>query len=141
QVALTQSASGDLASGLTRNLTATVKDYGGNTVTGFGGTRSEERRGGEEGTVDFTGTAAATAVSGVATKQITGHTAGAVTLSAAVAGLLASIVLGVKVSVGAATQVALTQSASGDLASGLTRNLTATVKDYGGNTVTGFGGT
>src|SRR5205823_6581029 len=92
---------------------------------------------GGAGTVD--GLGSATASSGVATKTVTGHTAGSITIGASATGLLGDSTT-FTVTAGEASQVLLAGSST-DLAFADGRDYTATVKDAAGNVVTDFGGT
>ena len=132
QIALSGSTA-NLTSGLNRLLTATVQDAWGNTVTSDNSTVVSFAKASGAGTV--TGTGAATASSGVATKTVTGLLVGSVTMEATSAGLTTGTLGPFTVVHGAATQIALTGSTA-NLTSGATRVLTATIRDAAGNTVT-----
>ena len=132
QIALTGSTA-NLTSGATRVLTATIQDAAGNTVTSDNTTVVTFVKQSGAGTV--TGTGTATAVSGVATKTITGALVGPVVMQATATGLTTGTLGSFTVVHGAAAQIALTGSTA-NLASGATRVLTATIQDAAGNTVT-----
>jgi hypothetical protein len=136
------SATGNLASGMDRTLTATIKDAVGNTVTSGADSTASIAFAQMSGPGSVSGTGNATASAGVATKTVTGNLAGAVTLQASatlIAGATSSNALGFTVTFGAASQLVLSGSSSGDLTAGVTRTLTATVEDAAGNTVTSGG--
>src|SRR5205085_7171406 len=71
----------------------------------------------------------------VATKTVTGHTAGSITIGASTSGLLGDSAC-VSGSVVCASDLAFTSSTA-NLASGVTRDLKAEVRDYGDNLVSG----
>ena len=130
KLALTDS--GQLSSGGTRTLTATVQDAAGNTVTGDSSSVTFARSAGP-GTA--TGLPApASAVAGVATLNVTNQAAGSITVTAT-DGALSSASTGWTIAPGAAASLLLAES--GSTASGATHALTATVQDAQGNTVTG----
>ena len=133
-------ATTDLASGNTRTLTATIQDAAGNTVnTGTDSTISITFAR-TSGTGTVTGLGSSNAVAGVATVTVTGALAGPITIAAsgtASTGALAASTgnpITFNVVAGPAAKLALNGSTA-DLASGTTRQLTATIQDAGGNTV------
>ena len=136
QIALT--SSGDVASGSTRTLRATIKDAAGNTVTtGPDATRSVSfaKTSGDGTVTNFAGSATTSA--GVATLDVTGVTAGSITIEAS-----ATLSAGVKTSPltfsvthGPASQMVLTGSTA-NFTSQTQRDYTATLRDAAGNTVT-----
>lgn len=75
----------DLAPGASRTLTATIKDANENTVTTDSTTSVTFSKQSGAGTV--TGLGSSTASSGVASKSVTGGTAGSITIAASAAGL------------------------------------------------------
>src|SRR6266481_2649146 len=131
----------NLASGSTRVLTATIQDANGNTVTsGPNSTLSVMfAKTGGAGTV--TGLGATNAVGGVATLTVTGNQLGSVTISASATGSGGALAAGAgnpitfNVVAGAANKLLLSGSTA-DLAAGATRQLTATIQDVNGNTIT-----
>ncbi len=130
-LAVTSSAS-NLSSGAARTLTAEIRDAAGNLVTADSSTSVTFAK--TAGTGTATGLGATTAVSGVASKSVSGQLAGSVTITAS-AGSLTSDATTFTVDPGTPSALVLSGSAA-DLASGATRALTATVKDAAGNTVT-----
>jgi hypothetical protein len=84
QIVLSMSPSGDINTGSSATLTATIEDAGGNTVTS-GADASDvvtfDQTAGT-GAVSFSGGATATASAGVATKTITGSATGPVSVQA-----------------------------------------------------------
>ena len=132
QIALAGSTA-DLTSGATRVLTATIQDAAGNTVTSDSSTSVTFTKASGAGTV--TGTGAATASSGVATKTVTGQLAGSVTMEATASGLTTGSLGAFTVVHGPAAQITLTGSTA-DLTSGTSRVLTATLRDAAGNVAT-----
>jgi hypothetical protein len=138
RVVLTGGNGVSLASGITRQLTGTIQDQAGNTVTtGLDATRSVTF-GKTAGTGTVSGLGSSTAVAGVATLTVTGAAAGSITLQASApltAGSTPSNPITFTVTEGAATQILLTGTTT-DLTSGTGRVLTATIQDFGGNTVT-----
>jgi hypothetical protein len=136
-------SSGNLASGSTRTLTATIEDTYGNTVTAGGDSSVNVNFAQSGGTGTVSGTGNAPASGGVATKTVTGALAGTAAIRAsatlsAPAGATDSNTITFTVTFGAATQIALTGSDS-NLASATTRTFTATIMDAAGNTVTAGG--
>ncbi len=127
------SGTGNLASGTTRTLTAEVRDAAGNLVTGDNSTSVTFAKTAGTGTV--TGLGAATATGGIASRTVTGQTAGTITIDATAAGPGADSTT-FAVEPGAADHVTIT-SGTGTLASGSARTLTAEVRDAAGNLVTG----
>src|SRR5439155_1386923 len=87
----------------------------------------------------LTGLGSATASSGVASKTVAGGLVGALTLGAAASGLTDDAQSFVVVT-GPADHLTFTSSAA-DLTSGLSRTLTAQVRDAAGNLATGYSGT
>jgi hypothetical protein len=81
QIALSGTTT-NLASGSTRTFTATIQDAGGNTVTTGADSTVSVTFSQTGGTGSVTGTGAATASGGVATKTVTGNVAGTVNLQA-----------------------------------------------------------
>src|SRR5205807_5563279 len=125
-------STGDLAASAMRALSAEVRDAAGNVETGDNTTVVTFMKTGGAGTV--TGLGTATVSGGVTTQTVTGALAGAITISATANSLIAdSTTFGVVA--GAADHLTLTSSAA-NLASGVTRSLTAQVRDVGGNLVT-----
>ncbi len=130
-------ATSDLTAGVSRTLTATLKDAAGNTVPTTGTSVTFAKASGA-GTVTGLGSSSTTV--GVATLDVSGALAGAVTLTASIAdpSAIDSNTVSFTVVVGNALTLAVTGSTA-DLASGATRELTATAKDAGGNTVSAPG--
>jgi hypothetical protein len=82
QIALTMSPTGDLGSGASKTLTATIEDAAGNTVTtGADATRTVTFAQ-SAGTGSMTGLNTSPASAGVATKVVSGSAVGSVTLQA-----------------------------------------------------------
>src|SRR5438552_4332429 len=133
-------ATTDLASGSTRVLTATIQDAASNTVTTGADSTISITFAKTSGTGTVTGLGSSTAVAGVATVTVTGALAGSVTITASGTASTGALAAGTgnpitfNVVAGAAAKLALSGSTA-DLASGSTRQLTATVQDTGGNTV------
>src|SRR3989441_161654 len=133
-------ATTDLASGSTRVLTATIQDAASNTVTTGADSTISITFAKTSGTGTVTGLGSSTAVAGVATVTVTGALAGSVTITASGTASTDALAAGTgnpitfNVVAGAAAKLALSGSTA-DLASGSTRQLTATVQDTGGNTV------
>src|SRR5206468_2462680 len=125
------SATADLQSGTTRALTAEVRDASDNVVSSDSTTSVTFAKTSGTGTV--TGLGAATAANGVASKTVTGQTAGSITITASATGL-ASGTTTFTVTPGAASKLVIT-SATADLQSGTTRALTAEVRDASDNVV------
>ncbi len=125
-------ATGDLTSGSTRGLTATLLDANGNVAATDSSTVVTFTKQSGSGTV--TGTGAGTATNGVATKTVTGALVGSVTMEATAGGLSTGTLGAFDVVHGAASKIVL--SHSGSTASGDTHTLTATLEDAVGNTVT-----
>jgi hypothetical protein len=88
KIALTASASGDLASGSTRDLTATIQDAAGNTVTSGAGSTLAIAFAKAAGTGTVGGLGSSAASVGVATKTVTGGLLGSITIEAT-SGMLA----------------------------------------------------
>ena len=118
QIALTGSTA-DLMSGATRQLTATIRDAAGNTVTSDNTTVVAFAQQCGAGTVGGTGNA--TASGGVATKTITGVLAGPVTMEATAGGLATGTIGSFNVVPGSAADIVLTGSTA-DLVSDATRS-------------------
>src|SRR6185437_5385330 len=128
----------DLPSATGRQFTATVEDAAGNTVTSGTDSTPSITFSQTGGTGSVTGTGSSTASAGVATKTITGNLVGTITLRASGtvnAAVTNSNTLSFNVVHGTATQIVLS-GATTSLASGTTRQLTATIEDANGNTVT-----
>jgi hypothetical protein len=129
----------DLTSGPSRAFTATLADAYGNTATSGVDSTASVTFTQVSGLGSVTSTGASAAVSGVATKNLTGALAGPVTIQATAnlsgSGSTTSNTLAFNVVHGSASQIALGATA-GDLASGTARTFTATVEDAAGNTVT-----
>src|SRR5439155_1545317 len=124
----------DLISGQTRILTATIYDLNNNVVTsGTDSTLSIAFAKTNIGGGSVTGTGSASAVAGVATKTLTGVTAGLVTIGASNGTMSDS--LSFTVVHAGADHISLTGSTA-DLVSGQTRTLTATNYDLHNNGVT-----
>ena len=119
-----------LTSGGTRIFSASIVDQYGNVRTGDNSTVVTFAQ--TAGTGSVTGLGTATASSGVANKTVTGAIAGTVSLQATSGSLTDSNVRSFQVAAGAATQIVLSGSIS-DLASGGTRQFTATLEDDAGN--------
>ncbi len=129
------SAVGNLTSGATRVITATIEDTNGNTVTNDNSTSVTFSQTAGTGTISGAG-GAVTASSGIATKTVTGVLAGTITVGATSSPVLTPVTTAsFTVVFGAATQVVVS-SAVGNLTSGATRVITATIEDANGNTVT-----
>jgi hypothetical protein len=143
QIVLSQSISGtSLTSGSTDTLTAKIEDAAGNVVASDSSDSVSfvQTNTGTSGAGSVTGLGSATATNGVATKTITGNQAGTVNLQASGGfngntGTTSSNTLTDTVLAGTASQIVLS-GATTDLASGSTRQLTATIEDAAGNTIT-----
>ncbi len=123
--------SADLGAGSDRTLTATIEDAFDNTVTSSSALVSFQQTG---GTGSVTGTGSVNAVNGVATKTVTGKTAGSVTITASSTGLTSGSI-SFTVVPGSAAWIEVTGSA-GNLGSASNRTITATIHDAQGNVVT-----
>ncbi len=123
----------DLASGTNRVLTATVKDGAGNTVTWDNTTTVTFGQTAGAGSVSGLGTASV--ASGVATKTVTGGTAGPVTLTGS-APLLGSDTISFAVVPGAADHLTITSSTS-NLRETNPRTIVAELRDANENLLTG----
>jgi hypothetical protein len=141
-------STGDLASGSTRALTATVEDSSGNTVSS--GPDSEIDIGFEQqsGTGSVSGTGSTAASAGVATSTVTGVLAGAVDITAT--GTLSgpgstrsnTLSFNVELSPADASQSTLTPASSSITANGTASQvLTVQAKDSNGNDETSGGDT
>ncbi len=136
-IALTGSTA-DLTSGATRVLTATLKDAAGNVTTNDSSTVVAFAKASGAGTV--TGTGNATAANGVATKTITGQTAGAVVMEATSTGLTTGTLASFTVVHGATDQAQSTVDSSPAAVSAdgaATSTITVTLRDAAGNPVAG----
>ena len=140
KVILSMSEAGDLTSGQTRILTATLQDAAGNQLTTPGISVTFSNVASPPGSVTFSNAVVASSASGVATTTITGNLMGSVTMQAAAGGFNSaqtssdqtfSIVANPTIS-----SIVMSASASGGLTSGDTRVLTATLQDLNGNTIT-----
>src|SRR5436190_1936842 len=130
-------STGNLASGSTRVLTATIQDGNGNTVTSGPNSTLSVTFAKTAGTGSVTGLGSTNAVAGVATITVTGSQLGSVTIGASAGALAAGTGNPITFTVvaGAANKLALSGSTA-DLPAGATRVLTATIQDVNGNTVT-----
>src|SRR5439155_712454 len=137
KVALSGSTA-NLASGIARVLTATIQDTNGNTVTsGANSSLSVTFAKTNVGGGSVTGLGSSNASGGIATITVTGNQLGTVTISASAGGLAAGAgnPITFHVVAGAANKLLLSGSTA-DLAAGATRQLTATIQDVNGNTIT-----
>ncbi len=125
------SSTTNLAAGSARMLTAEVRDAANNAVTSDNSTSVTFAKTAGTGTV--TGLGAATAASGVASKAVTGQTAGSITITASAAGLTSGTST-FTVVIGPADHVTVTSSTA-NLASGAARTLTAEIRDAGDNLI------
>jgi len=127
----------DLTAGATRVLTATIQDASGNTITTGASSTLSVTFAKTAGTGTVTGLGSVNAVAGVATLTVTGNQAGPVTITASATGLTAGTGNPITFNIVAdvASKIALS-GATGNLASGITRQLTATIQDSSGNTIT-----
>jgi len=130
-----------LTSGSTRTFTATIEDSAGNTVASgadSGATVTFSQTGGS-GSV--TGTGAATASNGVATKTVTGALAGTVSIQASAtlgASATSSNTISFTVTTGSAAKLAFTQQPGGATGgSAFVTQPKVAVQDAAGNNVTG----
>ncbi len=123
------SATTNLASGATRDVTAEIRDAAGNLRTGDNSTTVDFTNTAGSGTV--TGLTPVTAANGVATDTVTGVAAGSITLQAHTTGL-ANDTTTFTIVPGAADHLVIT-SATTNLASGGTRDITAEIRDANGN--------
>ncbi len=123
------SSTANLASGTTRNITAEVRDAAGNLRSGDNSTSVDFTK--TLGTGTVTGLTTVTAVNGVATDTVTGVLAGSITLKAHATGLTDDTTTFTVVA-GAADHLTIT-SATTNLASGATRDITAEIRDAAGN--------
>jgi hypothetical protein len=130
-------STGNLTSGATRVLTATIQDANGNTVTSGPNSTLSVTFAQTTGTGSVTGLGSVNASSGVANITVTGGQPGSVTIAASGGGLAQGTgnPITFTVVVGAASKLALSGSTS-DLSAGATRVLTATIQDANGNTIT-----
>ena len=127
----------NLTAGTSRTLTATVLDVYGNTVTSATNsiTFAQSSGGGA-----VTGTGASAASSGVATRMLTGSTAGSVAIVASATGLTSSPALTFTVDPGAATALSIATEPSGAVhASALTTQPVVGLRDAYGNAVPSAG--
>src|SRR5438477_11674917 len=135
-------STGNLASGSTRVLTATIQDGNGNTVTSGPNSTLSVTFAKTAGAGTVTGLGSTNAVSGVATLTVTGNQLGSVTISASATGSGGPLAAGTgnpitfTVVAGPASKLLLSGSTS-DVTAGTTRQLTATIQDANGNTITG----
>lgn len=100
----------NLTAGATRTLTATVLDAYGNTVTSATNSVTFSQ---SSGAGAVSGTGASDALSGVASKTLTGTTAGSVSIVASSSGLTSSSPLTFTVDPGAATALSITTQPAG----------------------------
>src|SRR5438067_3419675 len=134
-------STGNLASGSTRVLTATIQDGNGNTVTSGPNSTLSVTFAKTAGAGTVTGLGSTNAVAGVATLTVTGNQLGSVTISASAIGSGGPLAAGTgnpitfTVVAGPASKDLLSGSTS-DLTAGTTRQLTATIQDANGNTIT-----
>src|SRR5438477_2406672 len=141
KLALSGSTS-NLASASTRVLTATIQDANGNTVTLGPNSTLSVTFAKTAGTGSVNGLSSTNAAGGVATLTVTGNQLGSVTISASATGSGGPLAAGtgnpitVTVVAGPASKLLLSGSTS-DLTAGTTRQLTATIQDANGNTITG----
>src|SRR5882724_5557212 len=137
---LLSGSTADLAAGATRQLTATIQDVNGNTITTGADSTLSVTFAKSAGTGTVTGLGSATASAGVATLTITGSAPGSITITASATGSGGALVAGTgnpitfNVVIGAASKLALSGSTA-NLTAGATRVLTATIQDTAGNTI------
>src|SRR5439155_18745135 len=138
---LLSGSTADLAAGATRQLTATIQDANGNTVTSGTDSALSVSFAKTAGTGTATGLGSATASSGVATLTVTGNAPGSITITASATGSGGALTPGTgnpitfNVVAGAASKICLSVSTA-NLTAGATRTLTATIQDNVGNTIT-----
>ena len=138
---LLSGSTADLAAGATRQLTATIQDVNGNTITTGADSTLSVTFAKTAGTGTITGLGSATASGGVATLTVTGNQPGAITITASATGSAGALTPGTgnpitfNVVTGTASKIALSGSTA-NLTAGTTRTLTATIQDSAGNTIT-----
>src|SRR5213080_371600 len=138
---LLSGSTADLAACATRQLTATIQDVNGNTITTGADSTLSVTFAKTAGTGTVTGLGSATASGGAATLTVTGSQPGAITITASATGSGGALTPGTgnpitfNVVTGAATKIALSGSTA-NLTAGSTRALTATIQDSVGNTIT-----
>src|SRR5437868_6736626 len=138
---LLSGSTADLAAGATRQLTATIQDVNGNTITTGADNTLSVTFAKTAGTGTVTGLGSATAAGGAATLTVTGNQPGAITITASATGSAGALTPGTgnpitfNVVTGTASKIALSGSTA-NLTAGTTRTLTATIQDSAGNTIT-----
>src|SRR5205823_3146729 len=136
----------DLAAGATRQLTATIQDVNGNTITTGADSTLSVTYAKTAGIGTVTGLGSATASAGVATLTVTGNAPGSITITASATGSAGALTPGsgnpITFSVIASTTVDHFAFAtiSSPQTSGIAFNITITAEDAGNNTVTGYSG-
>src|SRR6266446_1832001 len=137
---LLSGSTADLAAGTTRQLTATIQDVNGNTITTGADSTLSVTYAKTAGIGTVTGLGSATASAGVATLTVTGNAPGSITITASATGSAGALTPGsgnpitFNVVIGAASRLALSGSTA-NLTAGATRVLTATIQDTAGNTI------
>lgn len=126
------SSSANLTSGSGRTITAELRDVNGAVVPSDSSTSVTFSQ--TSGTGSVTGLGSSTAASGIASRTVTGGVAGSVTITASASGLVSGTST-FTVLTGPATQLIFTSSTA-DLATGVNRILTASIRDAAGNAVT-----
>src|SRR5207245_556603 len=124
----------DLTSGTTRLVTATIYDLNDNLVDSDRKSAVEVTFAKDAGAGNVSGLGTQAATAGVATKTVTGTTAGSVTLKGTSGAVAAGALLTFAVTHGGADHIDLTGSTA-DLTSGTTRLVTATIYDLNDNLV------
>src|SRR5438105_598278 len=138
---LLSGSTADLAAGATRQLSATIQDVNGNTITTGADSTLSVIFAKTAGTGTVTGLGSATASGGAATLTVTGNQPGAITITASATGSAGALTPGTgnpitfNVVTGTASKIALSGSTA-NLTAGTTRTLTATIQDSAGNTIT-----
>src|SRR6266478_5310658 len=138
---LLSGSTADLAAGATRQLTATIQDVNGNTITTGADSTLSVTYAKTAGIGTVTGLGSATASAGVATLTVTGNAPGSITITASATGSAGALTPGsgnpitFNVVIGAASKLLLSGSTA-NLTAGTTRVLTATIQDTAGNTIT-----
>src|SRR5207245_2717839 len=124
----------DLTSGTTRLVTATIYDLNDNLVDSDRKSAVEVTFAKDAGAGNVSGLGTQAATAGVATKTVTGTTAGSVTLKGTSGAVAAGALLTFAVTHGGADHIDLSGSTA-DLTSGTTRLVTATIYDLNDNLV------
>ena len=123
------SSTASVASGATKTLTAEVRDANDNLLTTDNSTVVTFAQTGGTGSV--TGLGTATAIAGIASKTVTGVTAGPVTITASATGLTSGA-SSFSVTPGAATKLVITSSTA-PVAPGAGKTLTVEIRDANNN--------